>query len=128
MDKAPTPRRARHDGWTPDRQHNFIAALCYGLSVTAAAATVAMSAQSAYRLRAHPAAAGFRAAWDAAVAPAIVPRGPDLLAFVLACLTDPISLPGLAVARRGPAPAARLIGLIDYGNAGVAKTQKTHPA
>jgi hypothetical protein len=47
MDKIPAPRRARHDGWTPDRQQHFITALCYGLSVTAAAATVKMSARSA---------------------------------------------------------------------------------
>lgn len=124
MDKTPTPRRTRHDGWTPDRQQNFIAALCYGLSITAAAATVGMSARSAYRLRAHPAAAGFRAAWDTAVAPAIVPRGPDLLEMALARVSEPFSFDGMECTLNRPIPTARLIRLLDRGAARVAKLHK----
>jgi len=64
---APVPGRARHDGWTPDRQRAFIHALGRSGLVGAAARAVGMSAKSAYRLRDRPGADGFRAAWDAAL-------------------------------------------------------------
>ena len=64
---APVPRlRDRHDGWTPERQRAFIAALADCGSVRSAASMVNMSSESAYALRRHPQAAGFRAAWHAA--------------------------------------------------------------
>ena len=124
MDTIPTPRRVRHDGWTPARQQDFVAALCRGFSVTAAARSVGMSARSAYNLRAHPAAAGFCAAWDAAVAPAFMPAGPDLLERALARTTAPISFDGMACTRSRPIAAARLIRLIERGAARTAKLQK----
>jgi len=65
----PVPRlRDRHDGWTPQRQRAFIAALADCGSVRTAANMVNMSSESAYALRRHPAAAGFRDAWQAAQA------------------------------------------------------------
>lgn len=65
---APVPRlRDRHDGWTPERQRAFVAALADCGSVRTAANMVNMSSESAYALRRHPAAAGFRAAWHAAL-------------------------------------------------------------
>jgi hypothetical protein len=65
---APVPRAAeRHDGWTPERQRGFIAALCEYGSVRAAAEKVGMKAGSAYRLRASDGAAEFAAAWDEAL-------------------------------------------------------------
>jgi len=64
----PVPTRARHDGWTPARQRAFVAALVQTANVAEAAAAVGMSRHSAYRLRARPDAAGFAAAWDAALA------------------------------------------------------------
>lgn len=64
---APVPRlRDRHDGWTPERQRAFIAALADCGAVRTAANMVNMSAESAYALRRHPQAASFRAAWHAA--------------------------------------------------------------
>ena len=57
----------RHDGWTPDKQWSFVEALARTASVTQAVRTVGMSTKSAYRLRNHPEAAEFRAAWDAAL-------------------------------------------------------------
>jgi hypothetical protein len=124
MDKTPAPRRTRHDGWTPDRQQRFIAALCYGLTVPTAAATVAMSARSAYRLRNHPAAAGFRAAWEAAVAPAIAPRGPDLLDKALARMIVPGRFEGEDCTINRPISTKQMLRLLDRGEAQLAKLQK----
>ncbi|WP_439534302.1 hypothetical protein [Polymorphobacter sp.] len=63
----PVPVRARHDGWTPARQHEFIMRLADTGSVTEAAEAVGMTVQTAYRLRRHPDATQFREAWDRAV-------------------------------------------------------------
>lgn len=54
----------RHDGWTPERQLAFLAALSLTRSVTRSAAVVGMSRESAYRLRARPHGALFAARWD----------------------------------------------------------------
>jgi len=67
LDFAPVPRRARHDGWTPDRQRAFIAALAETGAVSLAAKAVNMSPEGAYYLRRQPGAEEFRAAWDAAL-------------------------------------------------------------
>jgi len=77
MDKAPSPSprfafdivplRNRHDGWTPERQQAFIAALAESGCVTEACQAVGMSSQSAYRLRRDFEAQGFRRAWEAAL-------------------------------------------------------------
>ena len=65
---APVPRRQRVDGWSPARQAGFIQALEVSGSVAAAAETVGMDEGSAYRLRRHPEAEGFRRAWAVATA------------------------------------------------------------
>lgn len=63
----PVPsRRRRKDGWTPERQRGFIAALARCGSVTAAARHVGMSASSAYRLLDREGSESFAAAWDLA--------------------------------------------------------------
>ena len=64
---TPVPlQRARHDGWTPERQRRLVTLLAATGVVTAAARGVGVSAQSAYRLRERPGAESFAAAWDAA--------------------------------------------------------------
>ena len=63
----PVPLRARHDGWTPERQVAFIEALAETACVVQAAAAVGMSATAAYHLRRRPEAQAFRLAWDAAL-------------------------------------------------------------
>ena len=63
---VPVPVRPRRDGWTPARQLAFILRLALLGCVAAAAAAVGMSRESAYRLRDHPGAASFAAAWDKA--------------------------------------------------------------
>jgi hypothetical protein len=60
---VPTARK-RADGWTPERQQRFLAAL-YACGVVATAAqTVGMSAATAYRLRRRAGGESFAAAWD----------------------------------------------------------------
>ena len=71
---TPVPLRYRRDGWTPGRQADFLGHLAETGRVAAAAAHVGMTRESAYRLRAHPRAASFAAAWDAVVAPLVRAR------------------------------------------------------
>lgn len=70
LDFTPVPLRARHDGWTPERQHLFIEHLADTGSVTRAAMCVGLSPESAYRLRRREDGAEFDAAWEAAIAAA----------------------------------------------------------
>lgn len=65
-DFEPVPLRYRHDGWTPDRQLEFIEALADCGCVDSAARAVGMARSSAYALRRRHDAQAFRLAWDAA--------------------------------------------------------------
>jgi len=67
---VPVLRKPRADGWSPQRQVDFIAALADGGCVQRAAREVGMTAMSCYRLRRAPGAEAFAAAWDAAIAQA----------------------------------------------------------
>jgi hypothetical protein len=65
---APVPlARARHDGWTPQRQRLFLIALAALGTVDAAAQAVGMSRISAYNLKKRDGAASFAREWDRAV-------------------------------------------------------------
>ena len=66
-DFTPVLVAPRADGWTPAKQVAFIEALGATGCVAAAAASVGMCRESAYRLRARPDAAAFRAAWEQAI-------------------------------------------------------------
>ena len=68
-DFDPVPLRVRTDGWTPERQREFIRLLHVRRNVGKAAQAVGMSRRSAYRLRERPGAESFAAAWDSAFAP-----------------------------------------------------------
>ena len=57
--------KPRSDGWTPARQLAFLETLARTRSVSAAAKSVGMSREGAYRLRAD--AGLFAAAWDRAM-------------------------------------------------------------
>lgn len=63
----PALLRARHDGWTTERQTGFIDALAETACVTEACARVGMSPHAAYALRRRVEASSFRQAWDAAL-------------------------------------------------------------
>jgi hypothetical protein len=76
----PVPRlRRRRNGWTEERQRDFIAALQLCGSISAAAHSVGMSARSAYRLMEAPGADSFARAWDAAFAEGIARLRADAL-------------------------------------------------
>jgi hypothetical protein len=66
-DFTPVPRRYRHDGWTPERQRAFVAALAETGSVKHAAERVNMAKEGAYQLRLAAGSEGFRKAWAAAL-------------------------------------------------------------
>ena len=59
--------RSRHDGWTPERQHMFIAALSATGTVDSAARSVGMTRMAAYNLRKREGAESFGQAWDLAI-------------------------------------------------------------
>jgi hypothetical protein len=66
LDFTPVVLRHRHDGWTPERQRLYVAALFETGHAGKAARAVGMTAQSAARLRRRPDAAGFHRACAAA--------------------------------------------------------------
>ena len=63
----PVSTRSRRDGWTVQRQADFLGMLAETGSVMGACEAVGMSRNSAYELRARPGAESFAAAWDAAL-------------------------------------------------------------
>ncbi|HEY0044598.1 MAG TPA: hypothetical protein VGB62_08620 [Allosphingosinicella sp.] len=64
---TPVSVRARHDGWTPERQRGFILRLALAGCVSVAARAAGVTRKSAYRLRDRPGAESFAAAWDRAI-------------------------------------------------------------
>ena len=64
---TPAPVRARHDGWTVEKQYAFIEALAETGIVEEACRRVGMSDTAAYNLRRRPCGMHFRRAWDAAM-------------------------------------------------------------
>jgi hypothetical protein len=64
---TPVPVRYRRDGWTADKQIDFIEALAACGCVDEACKRVGMGRSSVYDLRARIDAASFRAAWEAAL-------------------------------------------------------------
>ena len=63
----PVPTRTRRDGWTLERQADFLGMLAETGSVIGACEAVGISRKSAYQLRAWPGAESFAAAWGAAL-------------------------------------------------------------
>ena len=67
LDFEPVPRRARADGWTPEYQRAFIAALAMTGAPARAARAIGKHAFGAEQLRKAKGGRGFAAAWDAAL-------------------------------------------------------------
>lgn len=68
---TPVPTvRSRRDGWTPERQRAFIAALAESGVIATAARSVGMGVTSAYNLRRRAGAESFARAWDRVLAEA----------------------------------------------------------
>lgn len=59
--------RVHHNGWTVQRQRDFITALSEMGNVLRAARAVGMTKQAAYALRKRPGAESFASAWDLAL-------------------------------------------------------------
>lgn len=78
----PVPKRSRRDGWTVQRQADFLGYLAETGSVMGACEAVGMSRNSAYRLRARRGAKSFAAAWDAALGAPVRKVTVDDLAFL----------------------------------------------
>jgi hypothetical protein len=110
----PVPARARRDGWTPERQRIFIAALARSGCVGQAAREAGMSRESAYRLRRREGAQSFAAAWDSIMAAR--PRGSSSLALIWHRLVKKHG--GRDAVRRVVAPADWEAG---YSNSGPAR-------
>lgn len=61
---VPVPLRSRADGWTAQRQAEFLAHLALTGLVGRAARAVGMTRETVYRLRRREGAESFAAAWD----------------------------------------------------------------
>lgn len=91
---TPVTVRARHDGWTADRQVELIEALAESGCVEEACRRVGMSAQSAYTLRQRDDAQSFRQAWDAALDYAVRRLGDAAFARALHGVARPVFYKG----------------------------------
>lgn len=99
-DFDPVPTRPRHDGWTPDKQTDFIEALAETGCVDHAARAVAMSPTSAYRLRARPDAQSFRAAWDHALEYAVSRLSDAVISRAIHGVARPVFFQGEQIGER----------------------------
>ncbi|MDB5719264.1 MAG: hypothetical protein JWM38_2691, partial [Sphingomonas bacterium] len=97
---APVATRARHDGWSPARQVDFVEALGESGCVDEACRAVGMSPSSAYALRRRVDAQGFRVAWDAALDYAIRRLGDAALSRALHGVASPVYFQGEQIGER----------------------------
>lgn len=96
----PASPRERHDGWTPEKQVEFIDALGECGCVTEACERVGLSPSTAYRLRRRVDAYSFRAAWDAALDYAIRRLSDAAFSRALHGVTRPVWFQGEQVGER----------------------------
>lgn len=99
-DYTPVELRHRHDGWTPERQSDFLVALSQFACVEEACRAVGMSPGSAYALRRRIEAASFRAAWDAALDYAVAQVADAALGRALHGVARPVFFKGEQVGER----------------------------
>ena len=91
IDFTPVPRRrARRNGWSPERQQLFLFALSRCGSVARAARAAGMTPRSAYQLLDSPAADSFAEAWDRAIEEGIERVRADALERALAGVFVPV--------------------------------------
>jgi len=90
----PVPLRARHDGWTAEKQIAFIEALAETACVEEACRCVGMSDTSAYKLRMRLEGWAFAKAWDAALRHAACKLVPAVLGRTLNGVPRPIFYKG----------------------------------
>lgn len=117
----PVPLRSRRDGWTPERQREFIRLIAQGLKPGPAAARLGMRRQGAYELRDRAGGESFAAAWNVAAAAVARRRTADrigrgLHARAVDGIPVPIRYRGRIVAmerRYDNAALIRLLGMLD---------------
>lgn len=97
---TPVPVRPRHDGWTPERQVDFIEALAECGCVEEACGRVGMTGTAAYALRRRADAQSFRIAWDAALDYAIRRLSDAAFARALHGVSRPVFFQGEQVGER----------------------------
>jgi hypothetical protein len=97
LDFEPVPRRPRADGWTPELQRAFIAALAVTGSPRRGARAVGKAQYGAEQLRKAKGAEGFNAAWDRAMALA-AEKGRHRLAAGISAAIEADARPDLAKA------------------------------
>jgi len=109
---VPTARK-RADGWTPERQQRFLAAL-YACGVVAGAAeAVGMSTATAYRLRRRPGGESFAKAWDKLLREARGRALDEAIAYSLTTGFVPRTWRGLFAARAGALDSRMLIAALN---------------
>lgn len=128
----PVPLRKRRDGWSAERQCEFLAQLYFTGSVRDAARTVGMSRASAYRLRARHGAQDFARAWDHVLTPPgpgrIAGLKPDwrkvtqsqLIGWLEAGLVQPVLYRDAMTSTRRKADNSAVFRLLRRGGAGSA--------
>lgn len=91
----------RHDGWTPERQRDFIAQLARVGLIAAAARAVGMSPKSAYALRNRAGDdSDFVRAWNAALAEGRAQARSHVIDRALNGVTSPVFYRGRQVGER----------------------------
>ncbi|WP_310498342.1 hypothetical protein [Sandarakinorhabdus sp.] len=113
MTEQNTPLRPRTDGWTAERQRVFIAVLADTGIVAAAAKRAGMSKAAAYALRRHPAAADFRAGWEAALVDAWRRVEETAMERCIEGEVDIYEKDGVTVTRRRPCAPQLMIHMLE---------------
>lgn len=104
--------QANRNGWTEERKASFIETLGKTTSVTAAAAAVGMTPQSAYWLKRNPKAGSFSDDWDAAVAKAWQQVESSVFDRVLNGETETFYREGIQYVRHRPCSANLAIHML----------------
>ncbi|WP_284054320.1 hypothetical protein [Stakelama marina] len=99
-DFEPVPTRQRHDGWTPDKQREFIEALAASGCVDSACRAVGMSTAAAYNLRARTDAQSFRCAWENALEYAVSRLSDAALSRAIHGVVRPVFYQGEQIGER----------------------------
>ena len=110
---SPRPLRHRSNGWTPAKQAEFLQALAETASIAEAARRVRMTPQAAHWLRRQPAAAAFRAGWDAALAEAWQSVEASALERVLNGEIEIFDRDGVRAVRQRPCAARLVIHMLE---------------
>ena len=97
---TPVVVRARHDGWTVEKQAAFIDALAECGCVEEACGRVGMGRTAAYALRTRSDSTSFRIAWDAALDVAIRRLGDAAFSRALNGTSRPVFYKGKLVGER----------------------------